>query len=393
MLELFKLKPETFGLDISDLSLKIIKLKKRKKELGLACFGERKIKPGIIKQGQIIKQDELTENILEAIKEVKGEKLGTRYVISSLPEEKAFFQVIKMPKISAGDLRSAIIYEAENYIPIPLEKVYLDFQVISPINNHLDHLDVLIAAIPKHTVDVYFSCLKSAGLEPQALEIESLAIARSLIKDGVTTSPVLLIDFGATKTSFIIFSGRSLRFTSSISVSSINFTEIISKSLGIDMAKAEKLKIKYGLEEKIKPKTKKEKSSIQKERSKIFEALVPALVDLTQQIKKHLHYYQTHSHGEHLSSDQKGKPKPLEEKSIPMGVSRILLCGGGSNLKGLGELLSLELKLPVEVGNPWVNILPGDKRGIPGLGLEKSLGYATVLGLALRGMLENNKDL
>lgn len=393
MLELFKLKPETFGLDISDLSLKIIKLKKRKKELGLACFGERKIKPGIIKQGQIIKQDELTENILEAIKEVKGEKLGTRYVISSLPEEKAFFQVIKMPKISAGDLRSAIIYEAENYIPIPLEKVYLDFQVISPANNHLDHLDVLIAAIPKDTVDVYFSCLKSAGLEPKALEIESLAIARSLIKDGVTTSPVLLIDFGATKTSFIIFSGRSLRFTSSISVSSINFTEIISKSLGIDLAKAEELKIKYGLEEKIKPKTKKEKSSIQKERSKIFEALVPALVDLTQQIKKHLHYYQTHSHEEHLSSDQKGKSKPLGEKSIPRGVSRILLCGGGSNLKGLGELLSLELKLPVEVGNPWVNILPGDKRGTPGLSFEKSLGYATVLGLALRGMLENNKDL
>lgn len=377
MLDFLKLQPETFGLDISDLSLKIVKLKKRKGGLDLASFGEKEIKPGIIKEGGIIDQEELVRVINEIIKGVKKGKLKTKYVIASLPEEKAFFQVIKMPKVAPEDLKSAVIYEAENYIPMPIENVYLDFQDISPVKKQSEHLDILISAMPKDIVDPYFTVLKKVGLEPQALEVESLAISRAIIKDGFSKEPTLIIDFGATRTSFIIFVGRSLRFTSSISVSSGSFTEIISKSLGVDLGKAEKLKIKYGLEEKIKLKMKNEKTEIKKERSKIFDALVPVLVDLTQQIKTHLEYYTTHGTKENLPANGRN-------------VSKILLCGGGSNLKGLSQLLSQELKLPVEIANPWINVLPKGEKNVPEIPFEKSLGYATSLGLALRGMIKNN---
>ena len=377
MFGILTLKPEAFGLDISDLSLKIIKLKKIKNGFDLASFGEEKIKPGIIKGGEIKDEKALSEVIKEALIKVKGEKLKTKYVVASLPEEKAFLQVIQMPRMSEEDLKSAVIYEAENYIPLPIEEVYLDSQVIQPVHNHLDHFDVLIAALPEKTVDPYLSVLKMARLEPVSLEIESLSISRALIKGGVATFPVLLIDLGATRTSFIIFSGHSLRFTSSIPVSSGNFTEIIAKALGVDLAEAEKLKIKYGLEEKIQIKI---KNGTEKKtgRGKIFEALIPPLVDLIQQIKRYLDYYQTHASHEHLPPNGKG-------------VSKILLCGGGANLKGLPELLSLELKIPVELGNPWVNILPESLKEVPELPLEKSLAFTTALGLALCGIKENTQ--
>ena len=389
MLEVLILKPEAFGLDISDLSLKIIKLKKIKNGFDLATFGEQNLKPGIIKGGEIKDEKELSEVIKEALNKVQGEKLKTKYVIASLPEEKAFLQVIQMPRMSEEELKSAVIYEAENYIPLPIEEVYLDSQVIPPVYNHLDHFDVLIAALPKKTVDPYLSVLKMAKLEPVSLEIESLSISRALIKGEVSAFPVLLIDLGATRTSFIIFSGHSLRFTSSIPVSSGNFTEIISKTLGVDLAEAEKLKIKYGLEEKIQinkikkgtekktdynPPTASSRSQSERApRGKIFEALIPPLVDLIQQIERHLDYYQTHASHEHLPPNGKG-------------VSKILLCGGGANLKGLPELLSLELKIPVELGNPWINILPTSLKELPDLPLEKSLAFTTAIGLALRGI-------
>ena len=373
MIDFLTLKPEAFGLDISDLSLKIIKLKKRGKFLTLASFGEAQIKPGIIKEGEIKDEEKLAETIKGAIKKVKGERIKTKYVVASLPEEKAFLQVIQMPRMPEEDLKSAVIYEAENYIPLPIEQVYLDSQIVPPVYNHLDHFDVLLAALPKKTVDPYLASLKKAGLQPKALEIESLAIARAVIKDEVATSPILLIDLGATRTSFIVFSGHSLRFTSSIPVSSGGFTEIISKNLGVSLTEAERLKIRYGLEEKIELKIKDKKTEVTRERGKIFEALVPALVDLVQQIKKHLAYYQSHASHEHLPPDGRV-------------VSKILLCGRGANLKGLTELLTLELKILVELANPWVNILPEGQRETPELLFEKSLGYTTALGLALRGI-------
>lgn len=372
MLNFLTLKQKAFGLDVSDLSLKIIKLKKRKGGISLASFGEEKIKPGIVKGGEIKDENKLAEIIKAALKKVKGEKLKTKYVIVSLPEEKAFLQVIQMPKIPKEDLKSAIIYEAENYIPVPIEEVYLDFQIVSPLHDRLDHIDILIAALPKKTVDPYLSCLKLAGLEPKSLEIESLAISRALVKNEVAPLPILLIDLGATRTGFIIFSGHALRFTSSIPVSSGGFSEMIAKNLEMSLAEAEKLKIRYGLKEKIKLKIK-DGTEMKKERNKIFEALIPPLVDLTQQIKKHLDYYQTHSGHEHL---------PPGDRT----VSKILLSGGGSNLKGLSELLSEELKLPVELANPWINILPEDQKSVSGMSFGESLKYTTALGLALRGI-------
>lgn len=360
MLEFLTLKPQTFGLDISDLSLKIIKLKKKGKFFDLASFGETPIKPGIIKKGEIKKEEDLAKTIKDALNKVKGEKIRTKYVVASLPEERAFLQVIQMPRMPKEDLKSAVVYEAENYIPLPVEEVYLDSQIIPPVINRLDHFDVLIAALPKKTIDPYIVCLKKADLKPLSLEIESLAIARALIKEERTTFPILLIDLGATRTGLTVFSGHSLRFTFSIPVSSQGFTEIISKALKVSPAEAEKLKTKHGLEKK-------------REGEGVFEALIPALTDLVQQIKKYLDFYQTHTSHEHLPPNGKG-------------VEKILLCGGGANLKGLPKLLSLQLKIPVELGSPWINILPESQKEVPTLPLEKALSYTTALGLALKGI-------
>ena len=62
------------------------------------------------------------------------------------------------------------------------------------------------------------------------------------------------------------------------------------------------------------------------------------------------------------------------------------MCGRGANLKGLLDFISLKLKIPVELGNPWINILPKQLKEVPGLPFAQSLGYATALGLALRGI-------
>lgn len=370
MLEYLTLKPEAFGLDISDLSLKIIKLKrksqifpffKREEFFSLACFGETEIKPGIIENGQIKDENAVVKIIKEALTKVKGQKLKTKYVVASLPEEKAFLQVIQMPKMKEEELKKAVYFEAEKYIPLPVDQVYLDCQIVPPAYDHLDHLDVLIAALPKEIVDPYVSCLKKSGLVIKALEVESQAISRALIKNNLALAPLLLIDLGATRTSFIIFSGYALRFTASIPVSSQKFTQAISKVLKVDLKKAEQFKIKYGMKRDT------------KKGHQIFEALIPALTDLIEQIKKYLHFYQSHITHEHLPPDGRK-------------VQKIYLCGGGANLRGFPDFLSAQLKLPVELGNPWINILPKPLKEVPELSFAESLKYTTALGLALRGI-------
>lgn len=374
MLNFLTLKPEVFGLDISDSSLKIAKLKKKGKFLSLVSFGEEKINPGIIKGGEIQDEKSLVRIIKESLEKVKGEKLKTSYIIASLPEEEAFLGVIQMPKMKSEELKRAIYFEAENYIPLSIEDVYLDFQIIQPLYNHLDHFDVLIAALPKKIINSYVSCFKKAGLQPQGLEIESLSIARALIQNGVSPHPLLLIDFGANKTSLMIFSGYSIRFTRAIPISSQEFTEIISRELNISFQEAETLKVRFGIEKeyhlKIGNGTKTEVTP-----GRVLKIITPLLNNLANEIKKCLDYYQTHIHHEHLPPNSRG-------------IEKVLLCGGGASFKGLPEFLSLSLKIPVELGNPWVNILKTPLKELPELSYEKSLAFTTALGLALRGIEE-----
>jgi len=360
------IKPESFGIDISDTSIKVVKLKKKRNYFSLASLGNEKVTPGILENGVIKNEDSLVESIKKAVASVKGEKIKIKNVACSLPEEKSFLEVIKMPKIKKEDLKSAVKYEAENYIPMSIEDVYLDSHLLKPAHEHLDHYEVLIVACPRVVINPYLSCLKRAGLQPRIMEVESLAIARSLVKNEVVPQDLLLIDIGANRTSFIIFSGYSLRFTSSIHVSGEELTKAISEKLSITLKNSEKLKDKYGL------------SNNTKKAKEIFEALSPHLQILVDEVSKHISFYRTHGHGRKgvLPSDQSE-------------IEKIIICGGGANLAGLTDYLRDKLNIPVEMGNPWVNVLKDSNEKQP-LSPSDSIKYATAIGLALRGIREKS---
>lgn len=373
MLNFLSLRPDAFGLAVDDSSLKIAHLKKKGRFLSLSSWGSFPLKPGSIQDGEIKNKKELVEVIKNSLGRVKGRKLGVKNIIASLPEQKAFLQVIQMPKMKPEELRGAIRFEAENYIPLPIEDVYLDFEIVVPLRDHLDHLDVLISALPRETIDSYMECFREAGLLPLALEIESQSIARAMIKNQVAPFSVLLADVGQSSTGFSIFSGYSLRLTSSIPVSLDNFTKATAKTFKVADKEAEKMNQAYGIGGAApKEKSPKNKKTGKDEiKNAISEAVTPVLTDLKEQIQKYLDYYRTHSSHEHL----------LERNKY---VEKVILSGPGAALKGLSDFLSLELQIPVELGNPWINILEEPLKEVPGLPFEESLSYASVLGLALR---------
>ena len=67
MFKFLTLEEETFGLDINDLSMKIVKLKKKRRGFVLVSFNEEKIAPGII-DGGVVKNEEALVKIIKLAK-------------------------------------------------------------------------------------------------------------------------------------------------------------------------------------------------------------------------------------------------------------------------------------------------------------------------------------
>jgi type IV pilus assembly protein PilM len=355
-MKFFSFKFDTFGFDLSDLSAKIVKLKKKNGKYLFSFFGSFKIEKGLIEGGVIKNEEGLAENIKEGLKKIKAEKMKTKYVVFCLPEEKNLSQIIEMPDLPHEDLEKALRFEIENHIPFPVGEIYFDF--IKLPSQKEKKCNVLILAYEKKIVDSYFRVLKKANLEPVVFEPEILSFERLI---PPSKDFVLVIDLGETRTNFGVFSEGLLRFSSSSPFSSSLLTKTISKELNVPFEEAEKLKIMLGLEESILLKYETKESIFKKERGKIFDALVPCLSDLLDQIKRISSYFE--------SLDPNFK------------IKKIFLSGGGALLKGLKEFVQLQTEIETEILNPLL-VLPLFKE--PKISFEEIVKYSCAIGLAKR---------
>jgi len=337
-------KKVSFGLDLSDLSLKIVQLKRKGEGLSLVNSVKEDIPAGLIQRGEIKQEKKLVTILKGALKKIGGESLRGRQVVCNLPEEKVFIRVIQLPRMKKEELSQAVYWEAEAHIPLSINEVYLDWQIIKPIVNHPNHYDILIAAAPRFLVDSYLNFFKKGDLEPIVLEPESVALIHALIKAN-DSKPTIIVDLGMSGTNFVIFSGLAIRFTSHITISGQLFNQAIMSDLKVDEKKANQLKIKIGLDKT-------------KGKGKVYRALEPLVNDLAKQLENYMAFY---------NKDNKE-------------IARILLCGGDSLLLNLSSYLEKKLNLPVALGNPLVNI------GKFSLSRKEALTWSTALGLALRGL-------
>ena len=384
-MSLFNQNLNAFGLDLSDRTIKVAQLKKTGEGLKLVGHNRKEIPEGIIKDGEIKKESKLVEIIQEAISESKLKSISTKFVIYSIPETKGFIRVIELPKTEKGKITEAIVNEAERSFPTNIKESYLDWQILPKnlADSANEKTEILVATASKNLVNSYSEALKKAGLKPVAAEIESVAIIRSLISEQQSFRPVLIIDLGKDRTSFIIFKKPAVQFTASIPVCGNEFNKAVAKEFSVSAEEAEKIKLECGL-------------NYQKRSGRTYKAMLPSLVNLVGYIDKLLNYYQEHFssefhfeiHGDSLKSEHNLKAaesKPAKHKRIDPSISKVIICGGEAKIPGMTFYLSLQIKKEIERANPWINIITSDKGEIPPISRDDSLVFVTVLGLAMRG--------
>ena len=236
------------GLDISDLSIKLVQLKKNKGKIKIQALGKISINEGIINNGEIINNDKAVEVIKKLINNLKFGKVTSDEAVVSLPETKTFIKLIKINK-TANQISEIINHEIEKNIPMSIDEIYYDWQVIE---EHQDHQLILISAAPRNMVDQYMSLLKDAGLSVVAMETEPISLCRSLLNEELPDfegkKNYGIIDIGARRTSMTIYSKNTIAFTMSVPISGEKITNTIMNALEIKKSYAEKAKIFCGLD-------------------------------------------------------------------------------------------------------------------------------------------------
>jgi|SRR3989344_6112006 len=338
------------GIDISDRSVKYAKLVDRDARRLLDDFGERLIPEGVLVKGSI----QQTDALAEILRNLKKES-GATFIRASLPEEHAYIFQTSIPEdTSPEEIRTALEFKLEEYVPVPVKDAVFDYEFLLPSPSApRRQSDVTVSVYAKGIVAGYLDAFRKAGLMPLSFEVEAQAIARAVIKER-DSGTYMIVDFGSSRTGIAIFARGALCFTSTVAIGGEPLSAAIRQYIGAADSEVNRIKNEQGLRHK--------------DSRDLAMALLGAVSVLKDEINKHLIYWDAHT-------DERGDPMPRIEK--------IILCGGSSNLAGLSEYLAANLHLPVAIANVWVNAFSFDDV-IPELDRSRSLGFATTVGLALR---------
>ncbi|MDA3840172.1 MAG: type IV pilus assembly protein PilM [Patescibacteria group bacterium] len=321
------------GLDISDYSLKLIQLNKNGRDtINIQAISRVELEKGIIEGGVIINRIKVIEAIKTLLEKPLRGKVSSRDVVACLPETKTYLKLIEIEK-SPNEISQVIESEIEKHIPLSVDDIYYDWQIIQS-TREVDK--VLIGACPKKIANQYIDVLKEAKLSIVGFEVEAVAISRALLKEespkikkGQLKDNYLIIDIGKKRTSMVVYSKNSPIFTLSLPLSGELITSHIAKSLEIDENQAEKAKIICGLDKT-------------KAKGIIRNILSDTIDNIIEKIDESIDYFNHHF-------PNKGD------------IDNILICGGGSSIKNIDTYIEEATSIKTTKGDSLINFNNSNK--------------------------------
>ncbi|MDD5145525.1 MAG: type IV pilus assembly protein PilM [Candidatus Pacebacteria bacterium] len=339
------------GIDIGTSSIKIVELSRRGDKIKLENYGEMSAdafyeKPFRSSDGSmlLLSNSEIAKAILAILEEAKISEKKANF---SIPDFSTFFVDFELPPMTKNELPEAVRFSAKQYIPMPLSEVTLDWAIIegAPKNGGLSSSSkILLVAIPNTIIRQYQEIASLANLKLQSIEAEAFGLLRALVKEDKKT--ICLVDIGAQSVTVNIVDKGILKKSHSFDISGNEITQVISKSLNVDVKEAEYLKREKGL---LLP--------------ELAKVLIPLVDFIIAEIEKTSHNF-----------------RQTDGKEI----EKIILAGGSSLLPGLKKYFLEALKTEVEIGDPFLGILYPE---VLSESLAKfSPSYAIAVGMALKGL-------
>lgn len=336
------------GIDIGTGQIKAAELALHSGHPILKATGVIALPEHAVEDGYVLNSEALADSIRRLLA-ISG--ISSRDVVVAVTGRAVFVREAFFPAMIEEELKEAVKWDMEKYVPYEPGSYYYDFAVIGPGKDESE-LKVLLVAAPHELVNSLVTALAAANCKPIAIDIEPLAVFRTL-NDAQNA---MVIDIGTTVSQISVFQGISPAVTRLIPIGSRKFTEVIMQTMGFEYAEAERLKQQTGMLESY---------DVKSEWSIVHQRFQLLISELVREVERTIEYYQIQN-----------------REAI---LDRIYLTGGGSQLDNLPECLVAQLgDIQVLRHNPLSVLTPVSSLNREYLhGLASQLAVA--IGLALHG--------
>ncbi len=343
------------GLDMGTTSVRAAELSWSKDTATLERFGQVALPPGAMRDGEVVDPAVVAEALKELWSRVK---FGTKKVVLGVANQKVVVRQVDLPWMPPAELKKSLAFQVADIIPMPLDQAILDMHPLEELTaaDGSRRLRVLLVAAARDAIESAVHAVELAGLKPERVDLTSFAVLRALGRVdglGLSRGAEALIDVGAAVTNVVVSQGGVPRFVRILLLGGADVTETLADRMGVSMEDAESHKQATMLAP--------DPSATGKD--PIAQVVETAATAWIEEIRGSLDYYLA----------QPGAAR----------IERIVLSGGGAQLRGLANRLSLATRLPVDAAAPFHGLEIG-KTGLSDAQLGYVEAFSSVpVGLAL----------
>jgi type IV pilus assembly protein PilM len=343
------------GLDLGTSGVRAVQVTGSKQNASLDRVAEIPLQRGVIEGGEVKDPQALSE----ALKELweKG-KFKTKEVVLGVSNAKVIVRQLDLPWMTQADLKQSIAFQVQDFIPMAVDEVNLDFHVLEEYGEGDGRMvRLLLVAASTEMINKVVQAVQGAGLRPIKADLTPFALIRAARPTaGAENSAEALVDVGSEVTNIVIHQGGRPRFVRILQAGGNGITGMIAERLGVPHETAEATKFEVA-------------SAPQQvdagPADSVFGGGMPA-----QPAPAHDHPAQAivnQMTAAFVGDVRTSLDYFLTSAPDVQGLSRVVLTGGGSRMPGLRERLSAELRIPVEFGTP-----------VQGLSVNKSVAAEDV---------------
>lgn len=324
----------------------------------LEAFGQVGLPPGTVVDGEIRDRSQVASAIRRLWRNGGFKTNRVRLGVAGL---RAITREIELPPVPPDEVAAAVTLQAEDIVPFPVDRTSIASAVISRTEDAegLPLIRVLVAAAHRDLIDGIVAAVEEAGLEPEAIDLDTAALSRAFTLPGSTAEPEAVVSVGAGLTMVVVHHGGTLQFVRTIDMGGDTVTRAVAGALDIPFADAELLK--------------RELAFPGQHDEGAVNAVARVVEQLADEVRSSLRYF----------GSMPGRTAPV----------RVLVTGGGARTVGLLDQLRARMVVPVTEASPLsfvdvsrIEVSPGEAESI-------NQTVAVPLGLALNGPARTRFEL
>jgi type IV pilus assembly protein PilM len=310
--------PPLVGLDISSTAVKLLQLSQSGGRYRIEHYAVEPLPPNAVVEKNIVEVEAVGEAIRRA---VQRSGIKSKFAAAAVAGSAIITKVLPMQAdLSEDELESQIQAEANQYIPYPLEEVSMDFEVLGPVKDNPEMVNVLLAASRTENVEMRSAALSLGGLTAKVVDVEAFAMENAfrLIADQMPAGRdglVAIVDIGATMTTLNVLKNQRSIYTREQVFGGKQLTDEVMRRYGLSYEEAGLAKRQGGLPESYE-----------------IEVLEPFKEAMAQQVSRLLQFFFAGS--EHNRVDQ------------------IVLAGGCASIAGVKEMVEEQIGVPTVIASP-----------------------------------------